>query len=229
MSNVVFDVQRVPRGQGLREQLDDPVTVASFPDADAAHADCARRESEARAAVNPFAGPDDWLGSRTGLDADRLHDWLLDCGADPPAPDAEGRRDWAGWWERSAPHWGEEQRARVWQALDRVQLFRVVQRRARRKVYVVVEIGWHWHDEPPLTAGPEGGRALEAFSTRARANERRAELDRQSQSAYANEPDDYGPDYDLSVRRGQPMWQEGYAGRAAPFYEVVEVEREDEA
>jgi hypothetical protein len=28
-------------------------------------------------------------------------------------------------------------------------------------------IDGRWHDEPPLTAGPEGGRALEAFSTSA--------------------------------------------------------------
>jgi hypothetical protein len=93
-----------------------------------------------RAAPPPEANP--FHGLRRGyMDGQRIHcladltslpegvflDWLLDGELSPPEPDAAGRRDWAAWWEASTKTMRDDQRRRVWQALDRIRFFEIVE------------------------------------------------------------------------------------------------------
>ena len=101
--------------------------VATFPDRDQADSHCAELEREKRAEVNPFEYGET-LADLTPFDADRWHDWLLDAGLEPPITDwPNGRRDWVNWWTAESPAMTELQRAKVWQGLDRLRFFCVVE------------------------------------------------------------------------------------------------------
>jgi hypothetical protein len=117
--------------------------VAGFDDIGAADADCRRREEALRRQVNPFA-----CGSAlcylSSLDEGRLRDWMLDAGLTPP--EAEGLDAWPAWWERAAPAMTDLQRAKAWEALDRLQFFRVVES-SRRVLFVVAGAYWRYNDE----------------------------------------------------------------------------------
>jgi hypothetical protein len=76
------------------------------------------------------------LADITGFDEPILHDWLLDCGLTPPEPiavratkkrEAFTIRDWDAWWQATAPHLDDLQRARVWQVCDRARTFEVLE------------------------------------------------------------------------------------------------------
>jgi hypothetical protein len=99
----------------------------AFLDHDRAAAYCRRREREARAGANPFRHGErvaDW----SSLDHDRLHDWLLDAGIDPPVAGERSRPDpWRAWWDLCQDQLTELQREKVWEALDKVRFFRVVE------------------------------------------------------------------------------------------------------
>jgi hypothetical protein len=99
--------------------------------ADRHEADAFRTQAERRdRAENPFAfGPSDGdpLAGRTSLAYPLLHDWLLDCGAaDVPGPDAT-TWDWRDWWEGTEPDMSPLQRAKAWEAFDRVRLYDVAE------------------------------------------------------------------------------------------------------
>jgi hypothetical protein len=160
------------------------------------------------------------LPAVTCLDAPALHDWLLDAGLDPPRPDGEGARDWAGWWDAWQIIWTAEQRDAAWRALDRVRFFDVVERRPRRKVYVVVEIGWWWNDDPPLYSDPEGGIPMEAFADRELAEVRRLELEaaRRANNWFQSNR------FDLEGREDAHPGE--YTLADVPLYEVLEVDWE---
>jgi hypothetical protein len=217
---VPFVVERLPWGAGLRQALEGPVVVATFDDEDAARADAAAREREARRQVNPFRSVSPRLDELTSLDEGPLCDWMLDAGVNPPEPAEDGRRDWAWWWTLEAPGWDEVRTAEVWRALDRVVLFRVAPRRPARKAYVVLEVGWDWYDEPPAEAQAEGGFAVQAFASRERAEERRAELEGEARRRHGLTRDH---EFTLARRTGD----EGeFDGSNAPLYEVVEIDWE---
>src|SRR5262245_4085326 len=112
-------------GQFLR--LPGRTALVSFSDADEAEAECRRREEEAQAKVNPFTCDGPSLHTKTSLDEDRLHDWVLDAGLTPPRKTKAGR-NWAAWWKKVARRLTTVQRAKMWEAFDRLRFFEVVER-----------------------------------------------------------------------------------------------------
>lgn len=158
-------VFRVRRARWLRAgdgwlRLPGETVVATHPTAAAAEADRVRREATARRVVQPFrCGTGLW--SRTSLDADRLHDWFLDAGVEPPAD-----RDWAAWWDAHEAGLSDAAWSRLWAGLDRLRFFDVVAEPALPVVHVVLEIRWYEDEyEGVVTAEPEGGTPTEAHRT----------------------------------------------------------------
>ncbi len=198
-----------PEGR-LEDALTGAREVASFDDEEEARRHCAELERGLRSTVNPF-GLRQGLVGLTSLGTGVFCDWLLDAGIDPP-PEVDGRRDWAGWYGRCQGVWDEARRARVGEALDLLRFFRVAERPAR-KGYVVLEVGWLWHDEPPFSTAPECRRAVEVFADRAAAERRRRSLESQRRAEWPR---------DLEL-----AWPAGAGGPAdAPLYEVLEVDWE---
>jgi hypothetical protein len=101
-----------------------------FADCERAEEECRKLESKARAGANPFryGGMKDW----TSFDTGRLHDWVVDLGLSPPRPARRGTAladTWWPWWDANVATMSEWQRARMWEALDRVRFHRVVELR----------------------------------------------------------------------------------------------------
>jgi hypothetical protein len=198
-----------PEGR-LEDHLTGARELASFDDEEKARRRCTELEHSLRSKVNPFVLRQGLVGL-TSLGSGVFCDWLLDAGIDPP-PEADGRRDWAGWYERCQGSWDEASRARFWEALDLLRFFRVAERPAR-KGYVVLEVGWLWHDEPPYDTEPECRRAVEVFADRAAAERRRRDLESRRRAEWPET---------LEL-----AWAGGSGGPAdAPLYEVVEVDWE---
>jgi len=241
----VFVVQRLnwtrswPLEGGLLLRLPGRTRIQSFPDAGSAEALRQELEGKARAHVNPFRCGNVGLSDKTSFDADRLHDWLLDAGLEPPSPQGEKRvRDWAGWWQQSSLT--AEQRGLVWKALDRLRFYEVVQRPKRPVVYVVVHVGWHYTDQD-FIAEPEGGKPLRVFRDRAAAEEECEGGNDIARDIWQENLEESNETLDLCERverRSDPLgepppidpktWGEVSPDRVkdVPFYEVVEVELE---
>jgi hypothetical protein len=161
---------RAKKKQVARALLPGGERVTCFDDAGEADADCWRREALVRAGVNPFA-----CGAAfcylTGLDEGRLGDWVQDAGLTPPA--APGLESWREWWAEREPAMTELQRARVWEALDRVRFFRVVEA-PRRVLFVVAGAYWHYNDQFHYR-DQDGLTPYTAFRTREQAEADRLE------------------------------------------------------
>jgi len=64
-----------------------------------------------------------------------LDDWLQDLGLTPPAPERiepkHGKpftmRDWDAWWEANVAQMTDHQRCKIWEALDRLDFFEIVE------------------------------------------------------------------------------------------------------
>jgi hypothetical protein len=127
----VYLVQQVPweedaelEGHFVRGDLEEGSSVQGFSDRGRAEALCAELERDFRGRFNPFLygrGLDDW----TSWPECVLRDWLLDAGLSPPESGADPA-DWVAWWEAHQPL-TELQRQRVWEGLDRVRFFAVVE------------------------------------------------------------------------------------------------------
>jgi hypothetical protein len=61
----------------------------------------------------------------TTMPAEVLHDWLLDAGLTPPPLDGLREGCLSGWWRRNVDRFTPQQYAHVWQALDRIALYKV--------------------------------------------------------------------------------------------------------
>jgi hypothetical protein len=210
--------------------------LRSFADYEEARRFLAEREEEVRARANPFACGGPALHYQTSLDEGRLHDWLLDAGVEPPAPRPDGKRDWRTWWDGVAPALSPEQRARCWQAFDRVRFHDLVERPARPTAFIVVERHWQYNDNW-YECGPEGGTPVRAYTTWEQAEKARARQEADSQRTtswygYA------GREITARVSREIPPFQPlpersdgstGYVfaeeGEDA-FFEIIEVELE---
>ena len=140
--------------------------VACFDDFAAAEADCRRREAEAQAGVNPFAFGGPALHYQTSLDDGRLRDWVMDAGLDPPKP---GPDCWRVWWDRHSPAMSDLQKAKVWEALDKIRFFRVVEGSAR-VAFMAVRVHWAYNDEF-FYRSADAVEPVRAFSTRDKAEE----------------------------------------------------------
>lgn len=176
-----------------------------------------------RAKVNPFSCGGPALHYQSHLDAGRLRDWLLDAGIDPPP--ADELIDWHTWYESA--QFRAPQRAAVWQALDRVRFFRVVERPASaRTAFVVMHREWDYNDEWYFSTEV---KPVEAYSTREKAEavrQRRERVARQSWEGAGLEVNSLRwaqlrPGDPLPQRRPEQFAQEDEDGL---FYEVVEVD-----
>ncbi len=210
------------------------VPLASFATFDAADADRWAREGRARVWVNPFTcggAVHHW----TSLDEPRLRDWLMDRGVTPPDAPTGGRTDWAAWWEKGRQTLSDEQKAVVWEALDRVRFYAVAARPVRPVVYAVVKIDWEYNDQWQV-AYTDGGELQTVYRRRAAAE---AACERLNAAERANwgEGSAFDLDYRLRDRRdlfAEPPpavdrtgWGDNLVSRdAAPFYEVIELELE---
>jgi hypothetical protein len=86
-------------------------------------------------------------------------------------------------------------------------------------VYVVVEIGWWWNDDPPLYSDPEGGVLVEAFADRDLAEVRRLELEERRRREGG-----FGSNRFELEGRGDSHGE--YTLADVPLYEVIEVDWE---
>jgi hypothetical protein len=98
--------------------------VKAFTDSNAAEAFRLKLERQARAGRNPFQHGHE-LADLTSLPEGLLRDWLLDAGLTPPT---EGLSVLLlfDWWERHGEGMTELQCGRVWEALDRLRFYTVV-------------------------------------------------------------------------------------------------------
>jgi hypothetical protein len=151
-------------GSKWHHRIPGETPVASFADRHEAQADLERREREARQGDNPFAYGGAALCYQSSFDPPRFRDWLLDAGLDPPEPDQGGGTDWLAWWDETAPRMTDVQRARVWEGLDRVRFFDLVEQ-PRRTGFVVVEVNFEYNDEYNA-ADTEGGAVTKVFLRR---------------------------------------------------------------
>src|SRR5271165_6145822 len=102
---MVFVVQRLnwvrsaDEGKERFLRLPGRTRLQSFPDNASAEKERDKLERQVRARVNPFRCGNVGLSDKSSFDSDRLNDWLLDAGLQPPQPSGEKRvRDWANWW-----------------------------------------------------------------------------------------------------------------------------------
>ncbi len=231
---------------GKRTRQPGEVAVASFTTFEEAEAERAKREDEYRKSVNPFdcgAAVHYW----THLDEPRLRDWLMDHGIEPPKPNKDGTTNWADWWKRNQKKLGPENRAAVWEVLDKVRFFAVREEPARPVGYAVIEVNWEYNDEY-FDADPEGGQLVKVYRTRERAEAECAARNEEARIRWSDveEMFEYEDDDDedyvdaafdmqdrLAHRRGLIGGQklEPNEGRfrnteGVPFFEVIEVELE---
>lgn len=195
--------------------------LASFDTFDDAEADRIRREHEVRGRVNPFRCGTAFH-TLTTLPEPVFADWVADAGLTPPERPAVGFVDWAAWWAAGHATWTEEQRARVWDGLNHVRFFEVIERPPSAVAYAVVRVMWEYNDnwyEP----GAEGGRTVIAYRSREAAERRRAELEAGAEDR---------PSYVETGRWRHENWPaiEGdgsvteFGKSGAPMYEVVEID-----
>jgi hypothetical protein len=199
--------------------------LRSFATTEEADTFCKEQEQATRARVNPFACGGPALHYQSHLDDDRLRDWLLDAGLEPPAA---GSIDWRAWYDESAPRMSQAQRDALWQALDKVRFYRVSERPASKTAYVVTRREWDYNDNW-FYATSADGKAVEAYSTYEKAEAARQRWERNERGSWGEtlevnnllwarlEPGDT-----LLPRRGGDVFAEDGDDRL--FFEVVEVE-----
>jgi hypothetical protein len=233
---------------GKRTRQPGEVAVASFASFDEAETERAKREDEFRTRVNPFdcgIAVHYW----THLDEPRLRDWLMDHGIEPPAANKGGKTNWAAWWKKNQKTLGAEKRAAVWEVLDKVRFFAVCEEPARPVGFAVIELNWEYNDEY-FDADPEGGRLVQVYRSRERAEAECAARNEVARDAWGfademmggiefDDEDDLddiaafdmqerlsrrrGLTRDQKLKKGEGMYR---STEGVPFFEVIEVELE---
>jgi hypothetical protein len=151
----VFAIQRTVwrRHEGRWLSLPGADPVRSFHDRPTAEAAAREMEWDLRRRVNPFLCGAAALHYQTSFDAARLYDWCLDHGLDPPGVTADSAA-WAAWWETHQEGFTPAQRAAVWEVLDRVRFFRVVEAEPAEPMHLVALP--HFENDPvPSVGSPE--------------------------------------------------------------------------
>jgi hypothetical protein len=128
--------------------------VSAHSTRDEAEAQCRRLEEEARRIVNPFLYGGASLFYQTSLDEGRWGDWVQDAGLEPPA--ARNTPGWWKWWKMGHEGWTALEWVRLWEGLDRVRFYRVVERPLRPVLYTVGRINWRWTDDDEYWPTLEG-------------------------------------------------------------------------
>jgi hypothetical protein len=160
------------RHDGWRRQ-EGQFSLASFDSADRAESERVRLEDNARRRLNPFRCGED-LSDLTSFPEAVFLDWVQDAGLTPPEA-KKRKRDWAAWWQTVAPRAGADQRAKVWQALDKLRFYHVAERPAVAVGYVVLSAIWHYNDEYNYL-NSEGGAVQAVYRTRERALQEASKL-----------------------------------------------------
>jgi len=205
-------------------RLPGEVRLASFATFDTAENDRVARETEVRGRVNPFKCGTAWHALTTFPEA-VFRDWVADSGLAPPDG---GLDEWAAWWAGEPADRTAEQRWRVWDGLNRVRFFEVIDRPASAVAYAVVRVMWEYNDawyEP----GAEGGRTVRAFRSRERAEAERQRLDAEARRAWDDRHWVETRRWELSAwpARGKAAGTESteaFERRGVPLYEVVEID-----
>ena len=92
-----------PDAAGVRRLLPEKhERVATFPKAEAAFADCAKRLAEVRRTTNPFQLGGSCLFYQTNLPAFAFHDYLLDHGLTPPPTSLTANPNYVFWWVKNS-------------------------------------------------------------------------------------------------------------------------------
>jgi hypothetical protein len=133
------------RASGIWLNLPGTDRLRSFADRADADALCREREWEVRRKINPFGCGGPFLHYQTAFDAARLFDWCLDAGLDPPGVTNDSRI-WADWWATHHEKMTDAQRATVWEALDRVRFFRVMESEETETRHLVA--AQHFEEDP---------------------------------------------------------------------------------
>jgi hypothetical protein len=152
------------RAGGRWFRLPGQARLATFEKRREAESDQAAREANARRRVNPFECGT--VQSLTSLPGGVFIDLLADLGLEPPALMASLKRDWLRWW-LGVP---EQKRGPIWEALDRLRFYAVVERPACRIGYALVGLNWHYNDQNYFL-NDEGGTVHAVYRTRERAEE----------------------------------------------------------
>jgi hypothetical protein len=207
-------------------------SVAEFLTREEAEEERVRREAEVRARLNPFICGQSFA-HLTRLPEAIFLDWLQDAGIMPPLPDKKsGRREWAGWWDRSQAKLTPEHLAHVWAALDRVRFFDVAERRCPVG-YAVVRVDWEYNDNW-FRPGAEGGTPLHVFRKRSDAVAY-LQLQQGEPEASEDEETEYSARYEVNRWEDEATWpfvgDRGDWGSPkltvrskAPQFEIIEIE-----
>lgn len=195
-----FDVVRLNwhRHPGGWMRMAGERAVASFGSRAEAEEDAARREQAARVVVNPFLCGFVWT-DRTALPEPVFADWVADHDLLSP-PVADGRREWAAWWELIRER-GPEFEAMVWGVLPGVRFFAVREVTPGPRAFVLLRnaaITEEPRDEVPLGRRarwtgrmrvlPEGGEPVMLSFNRSRLEEHRDSLEA---NRLADDQDDF--------------------------------------
>lgn len=150
----VYVVQRVDwryRDRSLPLEQSEPpgagFPLKAFSGREAAAAYCRKLQRRGRKQVNPFAHGKSFpaLDDFTSTPTDQFIAWLEQQGVKPPEGelarwracqdgtsypkqfDQDSFDAWLGWWSENAPLWDAKRLNRIWDRLDRVRLFEVVE------------------------------------------------------------------------------------------------------
>lgn len=138
--------------------------VAEFDFFDDAEHDWGKREAAVRLKMNPFeCGP---LIAVSSLPEPIFRDFLMDTGIVPPPVGTP----WDAWWAATREQLSDEQRARVWEAADKVRFFEITEEAAGSEVHVVVDVQWEERDGIHV-AEFDGGHLIRACRHVQRAGE----------------------------------------------------------
>jgi len=139
-------------------------TVSEFDFFDDAEHDWGKREADVRRKFNPFeCGP---LPMVSSFPEPILRDFLMDTGIEPP----EAGIAWDEWWKANRDRLSDEQRARVWEAGDKVRFFEITEETTDSQVHVVVDPLWEVR-EAIHVADFDGGVLIRACHHPQRAGE----------------------------------------------------------
>lgn len=129
-----------PDAGGVRRVLPEKHDrVATFPKAEQAYADCAKRLAEFRRTTNPFQLGGPCLFYQTNLPPFAFHDYLLDHGLTPPLTSLTANPNYVFWWVKNNRAFTDRDREVVWTACDKLKPFDVTEEDDRKSVFVVVE------------------------------------------------------------------------------------------
>jgi hypothetical protein len=99
--------------------------LRAFTERSQAEAFRTAHEAAIRVQRNPFACGT-YFDDVSSAEEPLFYDYLLDLGLDLPATPVD-MKDWRAWWKKTAPKMTRKQLASIWEQMDRVRFFEVVE------------------------------------------------------------------------------------------------------